>query len=123
MSTLHIYAQAQWHDPAFIVGDRAALERLRDALQQALEKGYARPQAMTTDGEGYVVHVVCVSPEVMESTSLPYTDRSLVGLPDGERPYELIPVRCETCNRPFNGEGELETRCGACQRRLDVEPR
>lgn len=116
--TLHVYGQSAGHDPAFLVGTTEQIERLRDALTQALEKGYARPVFCTKDGEDYVVHVVVASPDVMDTVALPHDDATA-----GSSPYELVPERCESCNRVFNGEGELDTRCDICRRRLDLEPR
>jgi len=54
---------------------------------------------------------------------LPYADTECVGTESGASPYELVPERCRSCNRVFNGEGELDTHCAACRRRLDLEPR
>lgn len=36
MCELHLYAQSQWHSPAYIVGDREALMKLRHAITLAL---------------------------------------------------------------------------------------
>ena len=54
---LHIHAQPCWHDPAYIVGNRAGLEALRDGLNATLA-GASRPaEVFVSDGEGYEVEV------------------------------------------------------------------
>lgn len=35
MCELHLYAQSQWHSPAYIAGDREALMRLRHSITSA----------------------------------------------------------------------------------------
>ena len=58
---LHVYAQAEPHDDAFISGGRPALMRLRDAIGVALEKDIGQCDAFTADGEGYRLHIVAMS--------------------------------------------------------------
>jgi hypothetical protein len=41
MSYVNIYAPYTYHEPAFIVGDRKSLLKLRAALDEALEKSVA----------------------------------------------------------------------------------
>ena len=79
MNLLHIYAQEQWHDDAFIVGNRHGLEVLREAITKALEAGRASGSDLyVTDGEGYEVKIICEDSgwreESWRSLSLPYTD-------------------------------------------------
>ena len=50
---LHVYAQPVWHEDAFIVGNRAALEDLRRAINTALSTGSGTASAFVSDGEGY----------------------------------------------------------------------
>ena len=58
---LHVYGQVDQHAPAEIVGNRAALTVLRDAIDAALA-GDGAPEvstsAMTADGEGFMVSVL-----------------------------------------------------------------
>lgn len=84
---LHIYAQAMWHDQAFIVGSKAALEALGKAIARAIESGKSSAQSHTADGEGYVVMVA-----VHEANDLaePYTDREFMGKDDGKSPCDLF---------------------------------
>ncbi|MHB8619059.1 MAG: hypothetical protein ACYDAG_05695 [Chloroflexota bacterium] len=58
---LHVYGQGSFRDEAGIVGNRAGLSALRDALTTALdsENGRASMEAMVKDGEGFNVLVVC----------------------------------------------------------------
>ncbi len=85
---IHIYAQPYWHQCAFVVGDRDSLVRLSKSIDAALqfydagmsEKAEDRFEGFTNDGEGYDVHVVCVSEAKAMKLQLPYTDEP------GERP-------------------------------------
>lgn len=56
--TLVVYAQQQEHDDAFLVGNNAALGRLRDAIDAALVSGDGEADFFQPDGEGYTLHVV-----------------------------------------------------------------
>lgn len=70
--TLHILGQGAWHDPAFIVGDKAALVALRHALDVAICDGVASADEFVSDGEGYTVRVYCRAD--MGDVPLPYVD-------------------------------------------------
>lgn len=70
---LHIYAQQQWHDEAYIVGERDRLESLRDAITVALETGQCKVLAFCNDGEGYDLHVICLREEQADRLAVPYT--------------------------------------------------
>lgn len=76
MNTLHVYAQSQWHDDAFVAGDRKSLEDLRSAIDRALAHGDGRAKAtsFTNDGEGFDVHVLLLDDKTMDRLALPYTD-------------------------------------------------
>src|SRR3546814_12191304 len=57
---LHLYGQHLWHDEAYIAGDRAGIEMLRDALNEALGAAAGvsmAADAFAGDGEGYNVSV------------------------------------------------------------------
>ena len=71
---LHIIAQCAWHDPAFIIGTRDALERLKNAIDAALTDGAVHSaEVFAADGEGYSAMIRCVSYEQMNSVPLGYT--------------------------------------------------
>lgn len=55
IALLHTHGQEAWHDEAYIVGNRAGLEALLEALQQALRSpsGSAGVDLFVSDGEGY----------------------------------------------------------------------
>ena len=101
---LHVYAQDQWHEDAFIVGDRAALVKLRDAIVQALDgdadpfddtisrEGLGKTAVFAADGEGYSLHVVAIDAERMERMKLPYTGR-MFNHPDAKGRYPSSLVR------------------------------
>ena len=73
---LHLIAQTAWHDPAFIVGNREGLKRLRKAIDTALLRpgAWTRADECAADGEGYGVHVRCVTTAEMETAPYGYTD-------------------------------------------------
>lgn len=71
---LHVFAQQQWHDEAYIIGNRRALENLRTTIDQALATGHSTVVAFTNDGEGYDAHVTLLSDEQVNKLAVPYTD-------------------------------------------------
>lgn len=74
---LHVYSPIWQHADGFILGDRQALEDLRDALDRAISgKGPASFNAFVNDGEGYTVHVAWLSEQEVDRLSLPYTDET-----------------------------------------------
>ena len=96
MNLLHIYSQEQWHDDAFIVGNRLGLEVLREAITRALEAGRASSGSdlFVTDGKGYAVKIICEDSRWQEeswcSLSLPYTDElAKDDRPNREVPYDI----------------------------------
>lgn len=63
MSTINLYPQITYHDDAEIIGDRDGLTALRDALNAALDcidKKTCRIDVYASDGEGYMLSVVCI---------------------------------------------------------------
>jgi hypothetical protein len=87
--TLHIYPQPSWHEEAWVVGNRAALEALRDTISRALESN--KPEGATmfaNDGEGYQVLIVPVDESGMDSLKLPYHDEPTPW--KGRHPVEII---------------------------------
>ena len=75
---LHIHAQAYWHGDAWIVGNREALERLRELIYAALLGVIIKADFFTNDGEGYSVHIVPVEGQIdtpaIASLAVPYID-------------------------------------------------
>jgi hypothetical protein len=54
---LHLLSPARWDSIGAIIGDRPALEGLRDALNSALETGAGGTFVYSSDGEGYALAV------------------------------------------------------------------
>lgn len=72
---LHIYGQSQWHDEAYIVGNRAALERLHKSIGEALQYGESRKCFVPSDDEVYDVYISCVDDAFdFETLPLQYHD-------------------------------------------------
>lgn len=69
---LHILGPRRWDAVAAIVGDRAALEGLRRALNEALETGSGGAVAATSDGESYLL-AVALQPD-MQAVHTTYAD-------------------------------------------------
>jgi hypothetical protein len=90
LGTLHLYAQEQWHDEAYIVGDYAALKQLRDALDMALETGRCSMLVFAADGEGYRLHVVQHETARMDRLRLPYAKTIYGPEPKGRYPSSLV---------------------------------
>ena len=59
IALLHILAQACEHDEAIIVGNRAGLSKLLDAIVSAMNGTPAAADVFCDDGEGYKALVVC----------------------------------------------------------------
>lgn len=74
-NTLHLYGQYMWHSPAKIVGTRAALKELQEAIRMALSIN--RPTSimpMVNDGESYTLEIIPMNDDVMETQRVPYID-------------------------------------------------
>lgn len=72
---LHIYGQQSWHQDAFIVGNRAALEQLYKGIGEALQHGEKREVFFPVDGEGYNLYISCVEDDFdFEQLDAPYHD-------------------------------------------------
>jgi len=120
---LHLYAQTNWHDPAFIVGNRPALLALKAAIERALsdEEGMGKADAFTADGEGYSLYVALNASEQLSSLDwqglrLPYTDPiakedalfALFG------PEALVYQACDVCAAPTQPlDSQFRAVCGA----------
>ena len=104
---LHIYAQHTNHQESFIVGNKQALLKLRDLIDEALvETTAAEGSFFSSDDEGYEVYVGLVkNEEVFQSLEMPYTEqfgdrndqRHFINLKnDPNAPYDPIILFKET---------------------------
>jgi len=82
---MHIFSQSTSHDDVIIIGDRDALRSLRDTIDRAIakEKPLAACGVFCNDGEGYNV---IVSEGNVDSLRLPYSDKELHPVSDGDYP-------------------------------------
>lgn len=92
---LHIYGQTYFHEHAFIVGNKEALEALRDAIDDALEVGSREGETTvaTSDGEGYVLKVYRQEEDdnFWDKAALPYSDKTCFSNPDDAiGPWDLF---------------------------------
>jgi hypothetical protein len=74
---VHVIAQRVWHDPAFIAGNRAGIEALRDACNTALSYGVnvsSDARVFASDGEGYRVIVRVLDAAGMDDMPYGYVD-------------------------------------------------
>lgn len=74
---LHLYGQTKWHSPAAISGSRLGLERLRSAIDDALNDRNGVASVMTDDGEGYALVVMREGPDTMGEWTAEELDRGL----------------------------------------------
>lgn len=83
---LHIYPQGQWHDDVKVVGNRNALQVMRDAIDAALRDGNAKTSAMVSDGECFSLIVEVEDHEwqhpAWTTRQTPYADPIANGRPD-----------------------------------------
>ena len=81
--TINLHAQEWQHQPAFIVGNRAGLEALRDLIDRALASDVSvNALAFPSDGEGFHLHIFCTDDLV--DAPLGYTDE--IARHDGDWP-------------------------------------
>lgn len=71
---LHFYPQRQWHDTAYVVGDRHALTALRAAIDVALAEGLGTALGNTTDNEDYRVVVLLSDPRGKRARGTAWSD-------------------------------------------------
>lgn len=93
---LHVYAQAFWHEDAYIVGNVEGLRALRRAIDAALKVGHAESAELSCgDGEGYCVRVFRVEgAEPWPRLAVPYTDEYAREAREGAiRPERLEGIR------------------------------
>ena len=90
---MHIYGQDVWHAPAWIVGNRAGLEALREAITVALDKPRSEAIVMAGDGEGYAVQVIRDDRSFFDQKpgdwdwAVPYTDEIAQDRPGARYPW------------------------------------
>ena len=99
VALVHVYAQAQYHDDCYVVGNLEGLKRLRAALDKCISTveakdpdGIADPakyciakaEVMTSDGEGYDLKVQLDDSDWQgvdwAKLALPYEDRETTGI-------------------------------------------
>lgn len=54
----HIFAQAEWHDDAYIFANTNALLEIKKAIEQALETGEGDCILMPSDGENFNLKII-----------------------------------------------------------------
>lgn len=87
--TLHLYGQCANHEEAWVVGNKAGLKALRDAIDRALTSDQVEGASQyAVDGEGYKVLVLPLSTEGMADLKLPYTDDGFDW--KGQHPFEVV---------------------------------
>lgn len=97
--TLQLHAQDSWHAPAYVMGDRPGLMRLRDALDAVLSsgpvsedewgRGKIQFETFAGDDEGYTTHVAFLEEGAINSLQAPYTDMEIHS-PVGMRPCDVF---------------------------------
>ena len=88
---IHVFGQDSFHDEVYVAANRAGLEALRDAIGRALEHKTGQAEAFVSDGEGYVVHVIEMTPHEVDSIITPYTaDYAVDGRKDALKPWEMV---------------------------------
>lgn len=76
MNPLHVYPQFLWHQDVVMVGTKASLEALRQAIDVALLEGAEACEFTVTDGEGFRVVVVRNDDEkAWDRLAVPYADK------------------------------------------------
>lgn len=72
----HFFGQQMWHDNAYLVANRTALNELKEAIDIALKHGESRLGLSPSDGEGYDLYIKCVGDDFeWEELEMPYHDR------------------------------------------------
>lgn len=84
---IHIFAQYREHDEARIVGNRAGLLALQDAVTKALSEKVATVDTMAGDGEGYELTVQLRNGAGMSRGMNHYIQRHMDGYVAYERQF------------------------------------
>lgn len=94
MKEMHIYGQSHEHEGVFIVGNREALEELRDRLTKVLEcpaPAESKFLAFAGDGEGFETRVALVGDGELKDWLLPYFDEAALDCrKDVRKPWEGV---------------------------------
>lgn len=86
----HLFAQSHWHDEAYLVGNRAALLAISQAIESALADDVGAAELFVGDGEGY--YLFCVQHERLADVAWPYTDGAAREMADADGrawPFDL----------------------------------
>lgn len=71
--TLHVYGPRLYHDDAFLVGSRAALEAVKSAIEEALVHGGATRIMTVNDDEGFHFGVIATDDTAqLDGLATPY---------------------------------------------------
>lgn len=77
VALLHVHGQEIWHDGVYLIGNRAGLEKLRKAIDEALRDGMDTRELTAADGEEYLLTVTLDNSgwqgERWQKALLPYT--------------------------------------------------
>lgn len=86
-TVLQLHGQKFEHDEAFIVGTREELRKLSFLIVEAGDStsGYRSGRFFSSDGEGYTIHAIRVTPEEAKRLAHQYTD----GVDRGSTPQTL----------------------------------
>lgn len=94
---LHIYAQRDWHDDVYIVGNKEGLETLCRVIKAALARGTADSDKMSDgvfvgDGEGYGIKAIRYrSNDDWPRLAVPYVDEvARENRWDALQPWDLL---------------------------------
>ena len=69
---LHIYGQIAWHDEVTIIGDKTSLTKLRNAIEEAINKDSSMTDGVVNDGEGF--NILIINDNNIDKLPLPYSD-------------------------------------------------
>lgn len=94
---LHVYGPEAWHNSAYVIGNPNGLKALRDAIDEALEKGTAKRECIVaSDGEGFYIRVGCLDEDWQSprwaKMAVPYSsDVAKENREDVIHPWEICP--------------------------------
>lgn len=71
---VHVYAQPEPHEAAYVAGNMAGLVALRKALDEAIKEGTGEAHTFANDGEGFSAFVQCLPDDLASRLRLPYAD-------------------------------------------------
>jgi hypothetical protein len=69
---IHVYGAKTINDPVVIIGDKKALKKLIETLQDALENKVSECDCKTLNNEEYKIHCLLSGEEQMEELLPPY---------------------------------------------------